>query len=370
LISPVPTSTQDIFLSKSPARNAWTEEMPKSPVVIGVVCTVLFHLLLWLGAPLLPLGTWGDGSNLAKEKDANAGKTFDFLLERLPAAEEPPEQMHFVETNPEAPTNEPDKTNNYSNRNQQTAQEEAATEIDPAKRPSVKGREDMEKNSAIVAGDMALPQDAAAAPPELLAQEQQVQEAREEQVPLSGFEKKEGDNEGGIGTNVSQRETPTNKAEHYAEGIKDGKGANAGVNTVAQSSKPQPKPRPKLARARPNILTNQVAGTTNIGVTGQDARWSEFGEYLQEFIEIVQAQWYLILEDSAVYPKGSHVSVTFRINSAGEVSIIKVENTAGQHGTYACLNAIQERQPYRKWTEQMIKIMGTNQTLTFSFYYQ
>jgi hypothetical protein len=234
----------------------------------------------------------------------------------------------------------------------------------------VKGEEDREKNSAIVTGDMAPPQEAAAAPPPEPTPEQQAQQARAEQIPLSGFEKNEGDFEGGIGTNVSKAETPTNQAEQYLQGAKDGKGPDGGLVTVQQASKPQPKPRPRLARARPNILTNQVAGTNNIGVLGQDARWSEFGDYLQEVIEIVQAQWYTILEGSTVSPKGSHVFVTFKINADGEVKVLNFEETAGKHGLYACLNAIQDRQPYRKWTEPMIKLMGTEQTLTFSFYYQ
>lgn len=350
-----------------------SEEGRKSPVIIGVICTVLFHILLILVAPMLPLGHLGGTHSGSDAKAVKKDKYFDFQLEALPEAEVQPDPMKFVETNPEAPANEPDKTANFSNRNQQTAQEVAATEIDPEKRPSVKGREDMDRNSAIVAGDMAQPQDEAAAvtTPEIQAeQEQAAQQAREEQVPLSGIEKNEGLSPDGIASNKSTNEAPTNNAAEALEGAKEGQGADGGLITSIQSSIPQPRPRPKLRQARQNILSNQIAGTTNVGIIGIDARWSEFGDYMQELIEIVQAQWYSILRDSKISPQaGSHVYVTFKLNSDGEVTVIKVEETTGKPGSYACLNAIQARQPYRKWTDQMITILGTDQTITFSFYY-
>lgn len=363
----------DILTRKAPFQTSLSEDERKSPIIIGIVCTVLLHVLLVLTAPLLPVDSFSGYHFKPDPNAAKKDKYFDFELAALPPAEVKPDPMKFVETNPEAPANEPDKTANFSNRNQQTAQEVAATEIDPEKRPSVKGREDMDHNPAIVAGDMAKPQDAmtAAVTPEVQAQQEQAaQQAREQQVPLSGFDKNEGKSEDGIASNKSNSEAPTNHAAEALEGAKDGQGAEGGLINTLQASKPQPKPRPKLRQARQNLLTNQIAGTTNVGVLGVDARWSEYGDYLQELIEIVQAQWYSILRDSAIaHPRGTHVYVTFKLNANGEVSVLKVEETAGKPGSYACLNAIQERQPYRKWSDQMITVLGSEQTITFSFYY-
>jgi hypothetical protein len=83
-------------------------------------------------------------------------------------------------------------------------------------------------------------------------------------------------------------------------------------------------------------------------------------------------QWYRILEESRVSPPhGSHVTITFKINSKGETDIIKVEDAdSGKQGVWSCQNAIQARQPYRKWSDQMIAVLGDDQTLTFGFYYQ
>lgn len=371
----MPTSQFDILTQIAPAKTSLSEADRKNPIVIGVVCTLLFHILLFLTARLLPVGALSGSHSNLDAIAARKNKTFDFQLEPAPPEEVQPDRMKFVETNPDAPTNEPDKTANISNRNQQTAQEVAAKEIDPDKRPSVKGREDMDhQNSAIVAGDLSPPQDATAAAPSTSdekAKEQAAKEARAEQIPLSGTEKNEGKSEDGMATGISKNPAPSNNAAEALEGAKDGKGNSGGLTGLQQSSKPQPKPRPKLRQARQNILSNQIAGTANVGVLGMDAHWSEYGEYMQELIEIVQAQWYSILRDSSISPqRGAHVYVTFKLNSNGEVSVVKVDETAGKPGTYACLNAIQERQPYRKWTEQMIAVLGPEQTITFSFYYE
>lgn len=366
------TSQFDILTQKAPTQTSLTEEERKNPIVIGVVCTVLFHVLLVIVAQMIPMGSLGGtGLNPGANKKPRE-KVFDINLERLPEAEVRPDKMKYVETNPDAPANEPDKTINVSNRNQQTAQEVAATEIDPEKRPSIKGDDRMEGNEAIVAGDHAKPQDAAAAAmsADQQAEERIEQQARAEQVPLSGTDQSEGKSEDGIASSISKHDAKSNEAKEYLEGAKDGKGADGGMTNIVQSSKPQPKPRPKLTQARQNVLSNRIAGTSNVGPIGRDARWSEYGEYMNELTEIIQAQWYSILEESKISPSsGSNVDVTFKLNSDGEVTVIKVEDTAGKPGTYACLNAIQERQPYRKWTDQMIAVLGKEQTITYRFYY-
>ncbi len=346
-------------------------------VAIGVACTIIFHVLLLCLAPLLPVEKLsGSHSNLDWVAKANRGKDFNFELSPLEPEPKQPDPFKFVETNPDAPENTPDKTNNYSNRNQQSAQKEKPPEIDPENRPSVKGQDDIKNDSAIVSGDMSRPQDGAAVTAVQNATEnvnpQAAQQARAEQIPLQGTEKIEGKSEDGVGSNISQSQSPSNNAAQFLEGAKNGKSATGGLleSPQVQEQRPTPKARPRLTQARPNVLQNRVAGTSNIGILGIDARWSEYGEYMQEFIEIVQAAWYGIIDESRVAPKsGTHVFVTFTLNSDGEVSIVTTEETAGKQGVYACTSALTLRQPYRKWTEQMINVLGKQQTMTFSFYY-
>ena len=54
--------------------------------------------------------------------------------------------------------------------------------------------------------------------------------------------------------------------------------------------------------------------------------------------------------------------VVYNGTNASDVSTGQTNDT--------CQTAIQARQPYRKWTEQMIAVLGDDQTLDFAFYYQ
>lgn len=344
-------------------------------ILIGIVGTLLVHVLLVVLSPRFALGDFSGVHSGIHINSQDRGKTFDFELTN-PVQEQPRNPFQFVETNPDAPANEPDKTDNFSNRNQQSAQMEAPKELDPLKRPSITDGQDKIKNDmSIVTGNMAEPQMGAAAMPETAAtteQEQMEQKLRLEQITNSGFDKTEGTAEDGIATNIASSQKPSTHADQTMEGVRDGQQADGGLVAVTAAQRAQPKERPRLTAPRTTILTNRVTGVANIGIIGQDARWSEYGEYLAELIAIVQAQWYRINDESRVSPpRGSNVVVTFKINAQGDTDIVKVEDEgAGRQGVFSCQNAIQARQPYRKWTEQMIAVLGEEQTLTFAFYYQ
>lgn len=346
-------------------------------IAIGLGCTVLFHLLLvWL-SPQFSFEKFSGVHTGISVNSVDRGKTFDFELAPGTVPKEEKDPFQFVETNSAAPENIPDKTANFSNRNQQSAQEAAALEKDPENRPSVKGQDEI-KSDTIVSGDMAPPQLAPAPAPEVTQEDMQAQaeqKARAEQVPLDGFEKVEGLSEDGIASNIARTKSPTTRADQALEGAPDATDPTGGLVAVTSSSQQQPKQRPRLSSTslnRSSPLTNRAAGVTNIGIIGRDARWSEYGEYLNSLIEIVQVQWYKILADSRVSPpRGSHVIITFRINSKGETEITKVEDAdAGRQGVFACQNAITYPQPYGKWSDAMIAVLGDSQELTFSFYYQ
>lgn len=348
-------------------------------ILIGIVGTLLFHVLLMVLSPQFSLDDFSGVHTGINVSNTNRGQTFDFELAQPEVTEEERDPFRFVETNSAAPENTPDKTENFSNRNQQAAQDVAALELDPEKRPSTKGEDVFKDSTAIVSGDMAPPQLAPPPTPEDSAEDQQQraeQRARMEQVPLSGFDKTEGTAEDGIATNVADSKTPTTGAPEAVEGSKDSTELEGGLVAVtAQTAKVQPKERKRLASTslnRQSPLANRTAGVANMGIQASDAFQSEYGEYLNELIEIVQLSWYRILAESRVSPpRGSHVAITFTINSQGETDIVKVEDEgAGRQGVFSCQNAIQARQPYRKWSDEMIALLGEEQSLTFRFYHQ
>ncbi len=373
----MPPSQFDILTQLAPARQQPDEDSYRRAITIGIICTILFHVMLFCLAPLLPIERFGgDHANLAAIA-ARKNKSFDFQLEPMPPPPAKPDPLKFVETNPDAPANEPDKTSNFSNRNQQSAQTEAAKEKDAENRPSTKGRDDIKDSNAVVSGDHAQPQQGAAVTPNSAKtpddQSQQAQQARAEQIPLNGFEKVEGKSPDGVGSNVSQNPAPSNDATQLIEGAKGAKNTEGGMIASTQQTHAQPKPRPRLTAVRSTVLADRPAGTQNVGILGQDARWSEYGDYLNELIEIVDAEWHGIVDPSTIHVKpGTHVTVTCRLNAKGEITVQTIEKDppdADQAVVSQCTSGITNRSPYRKWTEQMVAVLGQEQTLVIGFYY-
>lgn len=342
-------------------------------IEIGIVCTLLFHLLLVFVAPRLPVELLHSG--LTVPAGASAGRDFNIeLAPEIAAPARVADPFRFVETNPDGPENEPDQTANFSNRNQQSAQPVPATERDAENRPSVEGQDAIRNDTAIVSGDRSEPQPGGPVTITLRADAtpaEAAQAARPEEVPLSGTEKYQGESPEEIGSNISDVKSPTTGAEAYVEGIRGAQGRAATGAEAAEATPRQPAPRPRVSHARPTILSNRVTGTYNVGPIGIDAKWSEFGDYLNELIDIVDSQWRRLLNEQSVRPPaGTHAIITFKLSARGEIEIVSVEETCGRHGTYVSLSAIRDRQPYRKWTAPMVAVLGESQTLTFAFYFR
>ncbi len=349
------------------------------PLLIGLGGTVAFHLLAIFVAAKMPIGGQADlPGDAATLRDKYEQQELRFLL----ADDEPPPQpMRFVEINPDAPENEPGKTENFGARNQQAAQPEPGKDI--SDRGQTKG--ELDESTAIVSGSREAPAEAtplAGANGEGGAGLQAVVIGNPAQPlatdPLPGFEKIEGTNPDGIGTNIGTSKDGKAEDEKHQDGQKEKH--EGGQRMIAVNGgglpgapgRPSPRPRPKLQNARPAVLANQPLAVSNAGVIGVDARFSEFGDYLQELIDTVDAQWQKLVGEMTAYPASrSVVTVVFKLDSQGEVQILEVkgEDTAGKVGTYTCLDAIQARAPYRPWTKEMIRVLGTEQEIRFSFHY-
>lgn len=346
-----------------------------------MACTVLFHLFLLLLAPLLPTERLaGGGAPFPASSGADRARDFNIELAPAPAAEQAaPPPANFVETNPDAPENTPDRTASFSNRNQQSGQLEKPTEVDPENRPSVQGRDDVQ-GGAIVSGNRAPPAPGAPVVPLQQALEEMVprdareaQQARAEQVPLAGAEKLAGDSPDGVGSNVSAEKAPSTGADEFVAGVAASPNREGGAVEQRPGPRTQPRERPRLASAstaRSSPLQNRLAGTLNIRALGIDARWNEFGQYMAELIESVDAEFQTITSGYRGHiPSGTRVIVTFSLNSDGEVKVTQIEETAGRVAVSQCQAAITNRMPYKKWSQAMVDVLGDQQTVTFGFYY-
>jgi hypothetical protein len=358
-------------------RRYWLPALSKNPdtrsIQIGLIWTVLVHLLLLLLAPQVLRNEFSPGRFV---QPGSTARTYEvelapeaFLSKRPPA---PPQPMHFVETNPDANNNIPDKTNNFGAQNQQAAQPVPDKES-TLRMPKTDGKKDFQNDSQIVSGRLEKP---VVAPPALPSQEQKATEHQDQtqkklQVPLPGYVKSQGDNPDAFGTESVKLPESSTGADKYVEGDRNAENRSGTGAKAAPAVRQTPLPRPRVAQVRPAILQERPTGVSNAGVIGVDSHFSEFGDYLQELVDIVQIQWERILTSSIVGPKPTtHVMVSFRITSNGEISeILKVEGDAGDYGTNAALSAIRERAPYRAWTKEMVAVLGNDQVINFTFYY-
>ncbi len=364
----------------TPSRGGWWVRLWSDPdarsTTVGVAGVVVFYLLLWVVGPHLltiehvPVTPRPHST----PREFNIELTPDEKF--LQAPPKPKDPFKFVETNPEAPENIPDKTNNFAAQNQQVAQEKP-TPDGKSDRPATEGKKDFESNQ-IVSGRLTQPiehMEAQPPPSPLPDAEREVKAARAEQNPLSGVEKFQGDNTDGIGGSIAKRLENMKAIPEKIEGA-----PNAQDTEGAQIAQPaidprRPRPRPTIVKqqqVRPAILAENKFGTQNIGNIAVDARWSNYGAYLQKMIETVQVQWErLVLQLTANPAVGSTVTVKFVMNDSGRIArIIAVESTASETASRACLSAITDRAPYGDWTDDMKVVLGTEQEMTFTFYYQ
>ena len=342
-------------------------------VLIGLLLTIL----LW---PVLVLAfSWAIGHLHGKYDGKSAvalrvGRQFNIQLtpqELKPP--KPPPPNRFVETNPDAPQNIPDKTRNFGAQNQQAAQPKPSPKTG-GDHPAQEGKKDIE-STQIVDGRLGpkTPVSAAPAPPSPSTATTAKAAPIREQNPLPGYQKSVGENKEAFGTNVGQVAENVRNVPKRISGQRNVP-LIEGANSLAPQIDPKhPRPRPTLSErdVRPAIFSDNPTGTTNIGLASWDARWSNYGQYLQQLIDTVQAEWDQILSNSNVYPtSGTHVVVTFRLNAKGAISeIVKVDGNAGDLGQRYCVSAITDRAPYGKWTDDMIAVLGNEQQLTFAFYY-
>jgi hypothetical protein len=364
--------------ARKPGRNAivlwfWAKPETRS-VKIGILATIIVHLLFLLTAPRL-----FRSEPMARMAPRTGSKLIKIHLVPPPPPVRPripvrPPPQQFVEANPNAPENIPDHTNNFSDRNQQAAQEHPVPKSQ-SDRPTLEGRKDINSNQ-IVNGRLSKPEPPTPPSPAVAKPQPKTKAVpKREQTPLSGFEKSQGDNPTAFGMNIAKENGDNRPVANQVSGEKDATQDTSPDTTTPKIDPRHPRPRQSLdVYARPAIFRENQFGTSNLGITGMDARWSNYGVYLKRLVETVQVEWDGILDQSGVRPPpGCMVDVTFKLNSKGEVTeIVNVKPSAGtpDSGKDACVTSIAHPAPYGPWTDDMIAMLGTEQTLTFTFFYE
>jgi hypothetical protein len=350
----------------------WNDPQSRS-TAIGLGAVLLVHLLLLLVAPhILRIGEVSGVRPQSTPREYSIEINPEVLAK---PKEQPIDPNKFVETNPDAPENIPDKTNNFAAQNQQAAQEKPNPD-GKSDHAATQGKKDFESNQ-IVSGRLTTPMErleALPAPTETPPAETPVAAPRAEQNPLAGVEKFEGESKSGFAGNIAQRLENAKAIPEKIEGVRDATQSDSATALRPAIDPQRPRPRPQIVQqqVRPAVLAENPIGTKNVGLAGYDARWSNYGAYLQKMIDTVQIQWErLILAMSAMPAGGSTVTVKFIMNDEGRITnIVHVESTANETASRACVSAITDRAPYGTWTDDMKAVLGAQQELTFTFHYQ
>jgi len=351
----------------------WTPE--SRAIQIGIIGTILIHLLLLLLAPHLE----PRGGGLAFSSSDDPKRSFDIQMDSDTFFTPP---QNFVEVNPDAPENTPDRTDNFGERNQQVAQE-VPTPDGQSESPATEGQTDIE-STAIVTGNRAEEESQfVPAPPPTPEEVQEINEAIEAaarlaQDPLPGTERIEGTNPDGFGSSVvplPQNPMPIPDRIEGLPNVTETDGMANGSTFRVDPSRPAPRPSLAASNLRPAFITERVNGTSNLGVVAHNALRTEYGAYLSRIIETVDRQWSnnirSKLQGGFSYPlSGSRVKVKFRLMKSGDVAIVEVDGTADTLWSRVSVDAIAQRAPYGPWTDDMIAILGESTEITFTFHYQ
>jgi hypothetical protein len=351
--------------------------------------TLLIHLLAYFTIPKAITAVPGPERERVNE--------VEYVYQDI--EEEPkPETQLFVEANPDVPTNLPDTTLNIAARDQQAAQEEP-TEIVINDTPFLEGEEAL--SPKILAGMFP-----SQSQPVIEASQQpmRVQGAEQSSIPLieegvvfaspeppprPDFIDQEPDAEEGMasllepGEGEDPAEQPADRVplaiNLNPDSIEGSIARNQNSQTQAADAQSQtqpqlPKPRPRLsADILPGPMMKSTSSVPGLGMIAIEAKFSEFGDYLQRMYEAIGYQWLLLANQTrrASAQIASRVVIEFIIFNEGDIENLRVvHSTAGQAATIICKDAVQSRSPFGVWTDEMVRTLGEEQTIRVTFIYR
>ncbi|HKK17960.1 MAG TPA: hypothetical protein VJ952_04690 [Opitutales bacterium] len=344
---------------------------------IALAITLLLHLSLLL---LLP------ERMLPPQREAEKNEAVIYEIDLVE-----PQEMRYVEANPEAPENEPDRSDQYSFRAQQAADDNPLA--DSANQPTVEGEAESMK---VVQGQL---QQTPPIPPGVYSPtakpgegegtqggkqgaEAQPKAAPAQALPAPDFIRQKPVAEEGPGSSTEMAgeaqqvheqpdpdapidvyRTPNQVQTQNQTGDGDGGAAEA---------RPMPRERPRLA---PELITGPLlkseSSASRRGKLAIDATFSEFGEYEQQFYAAIQTGWYQEIEFFQPIDTETRVHVRFRIKADGTVDKVEaVQTTASKIATVICETAISKRSPFRPWTEEMVRVFGQERWINVVFNYR
>ncbi len=297
----------------------------------------------------------------------------------------------YVEASPDAPKNKPDRSNNYSYREQQSADQNPLE--DAINKPHLVGEIDSQKilngklnsNVQIEVDVYSTVENTTRNDHNLEKRGQTSQKSTtffSKPLNAPDFLNTSSIKENGEGSRSSLAQITDNSMKQFSDNmpieVYRPVEAIEEIETLSMSSESDPVPKPK-PRIRPRLAPELTTGplmrskgsASRHGSVAIDATFSEFGEYEQQFYAAIQSGWYQEIEYFQPIDTATRVLVSFTIHQDGSITGLNATNsTASDIGTFICEEAISKRSPFRAWTKEMIEVFGIKRDLNIVFHYR
>ena len=288
----------------------------------------------------------------------------------------------FIEANPDTQINPPDKTDNFSFRDQQAAQPSISNLKTKKDLPALQGVEFSSKvtpSSQQSSSLKKLPE-----VPEMQIPQNNNQEAEKKVKPKYGskdMQVAELVSTGKEGLEVEKNEQQGNeKVINLSKKLSEANNLQEEqkIASLQPSKMSKISARPRL-RLSPELLRGPVMKTISnaprIGALAVECRLHPYGVYVQEMLRSIENQWHHLANSSLKFIQRdklkSKISFRFQLLSDGTIKNLEsLDNEEDSLPKEICRQAIASRVPYGKWTEKMIEDFGFSDIITIHFNYR
>lgn len=142
-------------------------------------------------------------------------------------------------------------------------------------------------------------------------------------------------------------------------------------NGLKLRERPKPKSRPKLNSSQLGSFKKNEKAVSKYGITAVNARFTQFGEYIQKMHEAIIYQARLLFINSSLINVEFDVCISlfYTLDETGNVTNIGIESsTASNLANILCKDAILSQAPFGPWTDDMKAILNKEEKFHFDLY--
>jgi hypothetical protein len=342
------------LISMEPNHEYYTQ--PKSGTYWGFIGSGIITLFVcWLALNHLKLNFLEDAKSIYQEKHKI---TWETVNQKSPK---------YAESNPLKPEDLPDKTNLFSDRNQQASQEKAGKDSKDNLLPKSRGTStnlkvvQIKNNQNSMEQNFQKKEDISSLSNEFGNSIKSLQlDPLMKSSPLTGQ-----------GINLSQ---PLDSVPRPSK-IISLTNKNPPRRSVDEKSNTQRKTRPRLSPAITSgpILEN-FSSAPRIGKIAIECRMSAHGVYVKKMLLAVEKQWHLLIQGARSYIQYDQlprkVVYRFSLSSDGSIqNLSQLYDKKENMGSELCRQSIASRSPFGEWNEEMINSFGHSDEVTITFEY-